>query len=324
MMRVVVTGGAGFLGSHLCEALIARGDEVICIDNFSTGLLSNIDQLLSHPRFTLVRADVAVSMSIDGPFDALAHLACPASPADYLAAPLETMAVSSACTWAALDLAHDRGARFILASTSEIYGEPLTHPQHEEDWGNVNPIGPRSVYDESKRFSEALVAAYVRTKGTNAGIVRIFNTYGPRLRPDDGRVISTFIAQALAGEPLSLFGDGSQTRSFCYVDDLIRGLLAMLDSRTIGPINLGNDGELTVRSLGELVIALTRSASLLIHRSLPEDDPTRRRPDLSRAAALLGWRPEIEIEDGLERTIEWQRSARGSEDPLVTIGVAGT
>jgi dTDP-glucose 4,6-dehydratase len=303
----VVTGGAGFLGSHLCEALIARGDEVVCVDNFSTGLLSNIDGLLSHPRFVVIRADVANEMPIDGPFDALAHLACPASPADYLATPLETMAVSSAGTWSSLDLADRQGARFVFASTSEIYGEPLNHPQHEEDWGNVNPIGPRSVYDESKRFGEALVAAYVRTKGTNAGIVRIFNTYGPRLRPNDGRVISTFIAQALAGEPLSVFGSGAQTRSFCYVDDLVRGLLAMLDSRSMGPINLGNDEEVSVSALAHAVIDLTGSTSPVVHCALPEDDPTRRRPDLSRATGLLGWRPEVPIEAGLIRTIEWQR-----------------
>jgi dTDP-glucose 4,6-dehydratase len=327
-MRTVVTGGAGFLGSHLCEALIARGDEVVCVDNFSTGQLSNIEGLLSHPKFVMIRGDVATGLSVDGSFDALAHLACPASPADYLAMPLETMAVSSAGTWSALDLADRRGARFVLASTSEIYGEPLNHPQHEEDWGNVNPIGPRSVYDESKRFSEALVAAYVRTKGTNAGIVRIFNTYGPRLRPNDGRVISTFIAQALAGEPLSVFGNGSQTRSFCYVDDLVRGLLAMIDSRHVGPINLGNDEELNVGALAQAVVDLTGSTSSVVRCSLPQGDPTRRRPDLSRAAELLGWRPEVSLEVGLMRTIEWQRSRpqvqneRRSEDRDTAIALS--
>ena len=306
--RTVVTGGAGFLGSHLCEALIARGGDVVCVDNFSTGLLSNIDELLSNPRFTLIRGDVATGVAVEGPVDALAHLACPASPRVYLAAPLETMAASSTGTWAALDLADRWGARFVLASTSEIYGEPLNHPQHEDDWGNVNPVGPRSVYDESKRFSEALVAAYVRTKGTNAGIVRIFNTYGPRLRPDDGRVISTFIAQALVGEPLRVFGSGSQTRSFCYVDDLVRGIIAMLDSRLMGPINLGNDDELSVGALARAVLELTESTSPIVHCALPENDPTRRRPDVSRAAESLGWRPEVPIEVGLARTIEWQLS----------------
>lgn len=307
MKRIVVTGGAGFLGSHLCDALIARGDEVICVDNFSTGLEENLADVHSHSRFTLRRADVSTGLDIDGHVDAIAHLACPASPAHYLARPLETMAVGSTGTWSVLELAHRRGARFVLASTSEIYGEPVHHPQHEDDWGNVNPIGPRSVYDESKRFGEALVAAYVRTKGTNAGIVRIFNTYGPRLRPNDGRVISTFVAQALAGQPLTVFGKGHQTRSFCYVDDLVRGIVAMLDADEMGPINLGNDEELSVVALAEAVIALTGSTSTLTRCDLPEDDPTRRKPELSRAAALLGWRPEVPILVGLERTIEWQR-----------------
>lgn len=330
MRRTVVTGGAGFLGSHLCEALIARGDEVVCIDNFSTGRLSNIADLLSHPRFILTRADVSTGVDVEGPIDAVAHLACPASPTDYLAAPLETMAVSSAGTWSVLELADRWHARFVLASTSEIYGEPLNHPQHEDDWGNVNPIGPRSVYDESKRFGEALVAAYVRTKGTNAGIVRIFNTYGPRLHATDGRVISTFIAQAIAGAPLSVFGSGNQTRSFCFVDDLVKGILAMLDSNQMGPINLGNDDEISVGALAQAVIDLTGSTSSVVHCSLPVDDPTRRRPSLSRAARLLGWRPEVRIEAGLVRTIEWQRNClalvndRRVEDPKVTTTASTT
>jgi dTDP-glucose 4,6-dehydratase len=307
--RVVVTGGAGFVGSHLCRALVTRGDEVVCVDNFCTGSALNVADLLEHSGFTLQREDVSASLTVSGPVDAVAHLACPASPPDYLRLPLETLAVGSRGTDLALGLAEAHGARFVLASTSEVYGDPLVHPQVETYWGNVNPVGPRSVYDESKRFSEALAAAHRRAKDTNVGIVRIFNTYGRWMRPDDGRVVSNFIVQALAGQPLTIYGNGSQTRSICYVEDLVRGLVAMLDSDVPGPVNLGNPVELTVLELAQLVLKLTGSASLIVHRPLPVDDPTRRRPDITLARELLGWAPEVSPEQGLAQTIEWFAAA---------------
>lgn len=304
-MRVVVTGGAGFLGSHLCAQLLDRGDSVTCVDNFSTGLRANVEPLLARPGFDLVRADVSEPFVVDGVVDAVAHLASPASPPDYHRLPLETLAVGSRGTENALKLAAGAGARFIVASTSEVYGDPLIHPQVEGYWGNVNPIGPRSVYDESKRFAEAISAAYARTVGVNVGIVRIFNTYGPRMRADDGRVVSTFISQALNGDPITIYGDGSQTRSFCFVDDLVRGLIAMLDSRELGPINLGNPAERTMLELAHQVIDLLGSSSDIEHHPLPVDDPTRRRPDITRAIDRLGWSPRVELESGLKQTIEW-------------------
>ncbi|MGI5373122.1 UDP-glucuronic acid decarboxylase family protein [Streptomyces sp. CA-251387] len=304
-MRVAVTGGGGFLGSHLCEALLRRGDEVVCLDDFSTGDAVNIAPYLDDPAFTLVQGDVSRSVRVPGPVDAVAHLASPASPADYLARPLETLAAGSRGTENALCLAERHDARFVLASTSEVYGDPEEHPQDETYWGHVNPIGPRSVYDEAKRFSEALTQAYRTHHGVDTGIVRIFNTYGPRMRPHDGRVVSSFIVQALAGEPLTVYGGGKQTRSFCYVDDLIRGIVAMLDCAEAGPVNLGNPVELTVLELAELVLRLTGATTEIQFHPLPVDDPTRRRPVIARARERLDWCPEVDIEEGLRRTVAW-------------------
>jgi dTDP-glucose 4,6-dehydratase len=313
-MHVVVTGGGGFLGTHLCEALLRRGDTVWCLDNFSTSSPENIAHLRSHPGFRPVRTDVTAPFDVPAPVHVVAHLASPASPPDYDRLPLETLAVGSRGTENALRLALRRGARFLLASTSEVYGDPATHPQPEEYWGNVNPIGPRSVYDEAKRYAEALASAYRRSRGLNVGIVRIFNTYGPRMRPYDGRVVSTFIRQALEGSPLTIHGDGSQTRSFCYVDDLIRGITAMADSGCDGPVNLGNPSEYTVRELADLVLRATGSRSRIEYRPLPTDDPTHRQPVITRAREQLGWSPEISIEEGLERTIAWFADQRRQPD----------
>jgi dTDP-glucose 4,6-dehydratase len=307
-MRVMVTGGCGFLGSHLCDALIARGDSVVCLDNLSTGRIENIFHLLKHPRFEFTQCDVSDGITVDGKVDTVAHLACPASPPDYLRLPLETLSVGSSGTNHALRLAEANGARFLLASTSEVYGDPVMHPQPEEYWGNVNPIGPRSVYDEAKRFGEALATAYASARGVNVGIVRIFNTYGPRMSPSDGRVVTNFIVQALRDEPITIYGDGSQTRSFCYVDDLIRGLVMMLDSTEPGPINLGNPEEFSIRDFAELVLRLTGSASSLVYLPLPQDDPARRRPVITRARERIGWRPEVPVSEGMAQTIQWMRS----------------
>jgi dTDP-glucose 4,6-dehydratase len=302
--RVAVLGGAGFLGSHLCDRLVARGDEVVCVDDFSTGRRANVAHLLGNPAFTLVEADVSTSVPVDGSLDAVCHLASPASPPDYLARPLATLAVGSEGTRLALELAERNHARFLLASTSEVYGDPAVHPQPESYWGNVNPVGPRSVYDEAKRFSEALTFAHHRSRGTDVGVVRIFNTYGPRLRTDDGRVVSNFLAQALRGDPLTVYGDGSQTRSLCYVDDEVGGLVAMLDASVTGPVNLGNPDEYTVLELARTVIELTGSTSTIVHRPLPTDDPARRRPDISLARQLLRWEPTTPLAVGLARTAE--------------------
>jgi dTDP-glucose 4,6-dehydratase len=304
-MRVLVTGGAGFVGSNLCEFLLDRGDTVVCVDNLSTGRLENIDGFLLHPRFTFFNADVVEGIGLDGPVHAIAHLASPASPPDYHRLPLETLAVGSRGTENVLKLARAKGARFVLASTSEVYGDPQIHPQVEEYWGNVNPIGPRSVYDEAKRYAEAVSFAYLRHHDVNVGVVRIFNTYGPRMRANDGRVVSTFVVQALCEQPMTIYGDGTQTRSFCYVDDLVRGLAAMLDSDEVGPVNLGNPNEFTVAELATLVIEHTGTTSTIDLQPLPIDDPTRRRPDISRAETRLGWRPQVALVDGLRRTIAW-------------------
>lgn len=301
----MVTGGAGFLGSHLCEALLARGDEVVCVDNLSTGRRDNLAGLDRRPGFEFLCADVCEGVDVTGPVDAVVHLASPASPPEYLRRPLETLAAGSRGTEAAIRLAADHDARFLLASTSEVYGDPLLHPQPESYWGNVNPIGPRSVYDEAKRFAEALTMAYHRARQVNVGIVRIFNTYGPRLRAGDGRVVSNFVTQALAGDSLTVYGDGSQTRSFCYVDDLVRGLVAMLDADATGPMNLGNPVECTVATLARLVLELTGSSSAVVTLPLPIDDPARRRPDISVARQGLGWEPAIDLRLGLSRTIDW-------------------
>ncbi|MCU0309416.1 MAG: SDR family oxidoreductase [Acidimicrobiales bacterium] len=302
MARVVVTGGAGFLGSHLCDALRDRGDEVVAVDNLVTGSMRNVEHRLDDPGFTFVRHDVTIHIEVPGPVDAVLHLASPASPVDYLELPIQTLKVGSLGTHNALGLALAKGARFLLASTSEVYGDPVVHPQPETYWGNVNPIGPRGVYDEAKRFAEALTLAYHRTHGLEVRIVRIFNTYGPRMRAADGRVVSNFVVQALTGEPLTVYGDGHQTRSFCYVDDEVRGLLALLDGEHTGPINIGNDGEFTMAELAELVLAVTGSSSPIEYRPLPVDDPKQRRPDLTLARTLLGWEPTVALADGLAST----------------------
>jgi len=307
-MRVAVTGGAGFLGSHLCDALLARGDEVVCLDNLSTGRIDNIAHLIGHPGFVFTRCDVSEGIRVDSKVEAVAHFASAASPPDYLRMPLETLAVGSRGTEHALRLAEGSGARFLLASTSEIYGDPAVHPQAEEYWGNVNSVGPRSVYDEAKRFAEALTTAYGNARGVNVGIIRIFNTYGPRMSPADGRVVTNFITQALNDEPITIYGDGTQTRSFCYVDDLIRGIVAMLDSGEPGPVNLGNPEEFTIGDFARLVLEVTGSASVIEYRPLPQDDPTRRRPVITRAKERLNWQPEIPVAVGVARMTKWLRA----------------
>jgi dTDP-glucose 4,6-dehydratase len=311
MARVVVTGGAGFLGSHVCDRLIDRGDEVVCVDNLITGSKDNIDHLAANPRFTFVQHDVSRHIEVDGPVDAVMHLASPASPADFERIPIQILKVGGLGTHNALGLAKEKEARFFLASTSEVYGDPLVHPQPESYWGNVNPIGPRGVYDEAKRFAEAMAMAYRRAHEVEVRIVRIFNTYGPRMRPDDGRVVSNFITQALRDEPITVYGDGSQTRSFTYVADQVAGQLALLGSEVEGPVNIGNDVECTMVELAQLVLELTGSSSELSFRPLPSDDPTRRRPDLTRARNELGWAPATPLRDGLVPTIEYFRSALG-------------
>lgn len=307
-MRAVVTGGAGFLGSHLCEALLARGNEVICLDNFLTGSPDNVAHLMPDARFRLVRADITDYVHIGGPVDLILHFASPASPLDYLQLPIETLKVGSIGTLHALGLARDKSARLILASTSEVYGDPQIHPQPESYWGHVNPVGPRGVYDEAKRFGEALTLAYRNTHQVDTGIVRIFNTFGPRMRPKDGRAIPNFIRQALAGDPVTVAGDGLQTRSICYVDDLVAGILAMALSAHAGPINIGNPHEISMLDLATWIITLTDSTSTIEHIDRPVDDPTVRQPDTTRAQELLGWEPKVSVEEGLRRTIAWFRS----------------
>ncbi|MDR2986168.1 MAG: SDR family oxidoreductase [Nocardiopsaceae bacterium] len=307
-MRVLITGGAGFLGSHLCDALCDRGDTVVCVDDLSTGRRDNIEHLIGRPTFEFAEGDVAAELDVPGPFDVVAHLASPASPPAYLRLPLQTLAVGSSGTENALQLAERDDARFVLTSTSEVYGDPQVHPQPEDYWGNVNPVGPRSVYDEAKRFAEAMTSAYRRARGVNTGIVRIFNTYGPRMSAFDGRIVTNFVRQALSGEPLTVYGDGSQTRSFCYVDDLIRGIVAMIDSTDPGPINLGNPEEFTVEEFARLVLSITGSASVIEYRQLPTDDPARRRPAIDLAATRLGWQPVIPVEEGVRRTVDWFRT----------------
>jgi dTDP-glucose 4,6-dehydratase len=305
--RAVVTGGAGFLGSHLCDRLLAEGIEVVCIDNLLTGSLANIDHLFGRPGFTFVKHDVTNYIHVPGRVDFVLHFASPASPVDYLELPIQTLKVGSLGTHKALGLAQAMGARFLLASTSEVYGDPLVHPQPESYWGNVNPVGPRGVYDEAKRFAEAITMAYHRFHGVSTRIVRIFNTYGPRMRARDGRVVPAFACQALAGEPLTVFGDGSQTRSFCYVDDLIEGVVRVLFSELHEPVNIGNPAEMTVLQFAEAIRRLTGNNVPIEYRPLPVDDPKVRQPDITRARRLLGWEPKVEVEDGLRRTIDWCR-----------------
>jgi dTDP-glucose 4,6-dehydratase len=304
-VRLVVTGGAGFLGSHICEALVARGDHVVAVDSLLTGSVENIAHLFGEEGFVFVEHDVTNFVHVSGPVDAVMHFASPASPVDYLEHPIKTLKVGSLGTHKTLGLAKDKGARYMLASTSEVYGDPKVHPQTEDYWGHVNPVGPRGVYDEAKRFAEAMTMAYQRAHGVDTRIVRIFNTYGPRMRPHDGRVVSNFLVEALAGKPLTVYGDGTQTRSFCYVDDEVRGILALLDSDHVGPVNIGNPNEFTVLELAQLVLRITGSASEIAYEPLPVDDPTQRQPDISLARQVLGWEPEIALEEGLRRTAQW-------------------
>ena len=310
-MRLLVTGAAGFLGSHLCDRLLTLDHTVVGMDNLITGNPANLAHLANHPGFRFVRQDVTTFIDVAGPLDGVLHFASPASPIDYLEYPIPTLKVGALGTHNTLGLAKAKGARFLLASTSEVYGDPLVHPQPETYWGNVNPVGPRGVYDEAKRFAEAITMAYHRYHGLDTRIVRIFNTYGPRMRPDDGRVVSNFIAQALRGEPLTVYGDGSQTRSFCYVDDLIDGIVRMFERGTDEPTNLGNPHEFTVHQLAERVLALTGSRSPIVQRPLPVDDPRVRRPDITRARATLEWEPRVPLDDGLRRTIEYLRGIVG-------------
>jgi len=304
-MRTIVTGGAGFLGSHLCELFLAEGHDVLAIDNFLTGRRENIAHLESNPRFKLLEHNISTPVTVDGPVDNILHFASPASPIDYLQLKIQTMKVGSLGTHNALGLAKAKGARFLIASTSEVYGDPLVHPQTEDYWGNVNPIGPRGVYDEAKRFAEALTMAYHRTHGVKTRIVRIFNTYGPRMRPNDGRAVCTFISQALKGENLTVAGDGSQTRSFCYVSDLVAGIRKLLASDEVYPVNIGNPHEITVLQLAKEILELTGSKSKIVFIERPQDDPGRRRPDITKAKTLLKWEPKVDRIDGLKKTIEY-------------------
>ncbi|HEY3279573.1 MAG TPA: UDP-glucuronic acid decarboxylase family protein [Gemmatimonadales bacterium] len=306
-MRILVTGAAGFLGSHLCDRLLALDHTVVGMDNLLTGAPANLAHLEHHRAFTFIRHDVSTWIDVPGPVDGILHFASPASPIDYLEYPIPTLKVGALGTHNALGLAKAKNARFLLASTSEVYGDPLVHPQPESYWGNVNPVGPRGVYDEAKRFAEAMTMAYHRYHRLDTRIVRIFNTYGPRMRPNDGRVVSNFIVQALCGAPLTMYGDGSQTRSFCYVDDLIEGIVALFERGTSEPTNLGNPHEFTVRQLAERVIALTGSDSPIVERPLPEDDPKVRQPDIAFARRTLGWEPRVALDEGLGRTIDYFR-----------------
>jgi dTDP-glucose 4,6-dehydratase len=302
MPTSLVTGGAGFLGSHLCKALLAKGHRVICLDNLETGSLANIEDL-PDDSFSFLHHDVSEPITIDEPLDFVYHLAALASPIDYMRLPLHSLKTGSYGTHHALGVAKWKRARVLLASTSEVYGDPEVHPQPETYWGNVNPIGPRGVYDEAKRYAEALTMAYHRQQGVDTAIVRIFNTYGPKMRPNDGRAIPNFLSQALAEKPLTVYGDGSQTRSFCYVDDLIRGLVLLAESGEHLPVNIGNPGEYTILQLAEAVLAATGSPSQILYEALPVDDPQVRQPDITRARQILGWQPEIELDEGLRRTL---------------------
>jgi len=312
-VRVLITGAAGFLGSHLCDRFLDEGHDVVGLDNFITGHPDNLAHLMGSDRFRFVRHDISTYTYIDGPLDGVLHFASPASPIDYLELPIETLKVGSLGTHNALGLAKAKGARFFIASTSEVYGDPLVHPQKEDYWGNVNPVGPRSVYDEAKRFSEAITMAYHTFHGLDTRIVRIFNTYGPRMRPRDGRVVSNFIVQALNNEPLTVYGDGSQTRSFCYATDEVDGIYKLFMNGDSNPTNIGNPDEYTVKQLAELVVELTGTKAPIIYEPLPKDDPKVRKPDISRARAMLGWEPKVYVRDGLARTIEYFQQHLGSQ-----------
>jgi dTDP-glucose 4,6-dehydratase len=307
MARILITGGAGFIGSHLCERFLDEGDDVICMDNFRTGSPDNIAHLFQNRRFMFIEQDVTTYIYVKGTLDAILHFASPASPVDYLELPIPTLKVGSLGTHKALGLAKEKGARFLLASTSEVYGDPQVHPQPEEYWGNVNPIGPRGVYDEAKRFAEAITMAYHRAHGVETRITRIFNTYGPRMRLRDGRVVPNFIAQALRNEPLTVYGEGSQTRSFCFVSDLVEGIVRLLRSNYSDPVNVGNPTETTILEFARRIKSLTGSKSEIVHEPLPVDDPKQRKPDISRARRLLGWEPKVLLDDGLKRTIDFFR-----------------
>ena len=308
MPRTLITGGAGFLGSHLSDRFIAEGHEVICVDNFITGNPDNVAHLVGHERFHLIEHDITNFIYVEGPLDYIMHFASPASPIDYLRLPIQTLKVGALGTHKALGLAKAKGARLLLASTSEVYGDPQVHPQPEDYWGNVNPVGLRGVYDEAKRFAEALTMAYHRYHGVETRIVRIFNTYGPRMRLDDGRALPTFMSQALRGEPITVFGDGSQTRSFCYVDDLVEGIYRLLMSDEAEPVNVGNPEEISIKGFAEEVIRLTGSESELSFKDLPQDDPKIRQPDLTRARAILDWAPRVPRSEGLKRTLDYFQS----------------
>ena len=309
-MRVVITGGAGFLGSHLCERFLRDGHEVVCIDSLLTGSVDNIAHLQKE-NFVFIRYDVTNYLFVDGPVDAILHFASPASPIDYIKFPIQTLKVGSLGTHKALGLAKAKGAKFLLASTSEVYGDPLVHPQTEDYWGNVNPIGPRGVYDEAKRFAEALVMAYHRSHGLDTRIIRIFNTYGPRMRINDGRVVPAFCSQAITGQPITIFGDGKQTRSFCYVDDLVEGIVRLLNSNYNEPVNIGNPRELSMLEFAEIIIKMTGADVPLVYEPLPENDPKTRRPNIALAQKLLGWEPKISLEEGLVKTIPYFREKLG-------------
>jgi dTDP-glucose 4,6-dehydratase len=304
-MRILVTGGAGFLGSHLAERLLAEGHEVIAMDNLITGTTDNIAHLAGNERFSFIHHNVTNYIYLKGDLDAILHFASPASPVDYLELPIQTLKVGSLGTHNALGLALAKGARFLLASTSEVYGDPLVHPQTEDYWGHVNPIGPRGVYDEAKRFAEAMTMAYHRTHGVQTRIVRIFNTYGPRMRLNDGRVVPNFMSQALRGKPLTVYGDGSQTRSFCFVTDLVDGIYRLLLSDEVEPVNIGNPTEITIREFAERINALTGNRAGIRYEPLPKDDPRQRQPDISKAKRIHGWSPQVELQQGLEKTVAW-------------------
>jgi len=310
-MRVLITGGAGFIGSHLCDRFLTEGHEVVCLDNLLTGSTDNIAHLAGNRRFSFIHHDVTNYIFVQGKIDAILHFASPASPVDYQNFPIQTLKVGSLGTHKALGLAKEKKARFLLASTSEVYGDPLTHPQSEDYWGNVNPIGPRGVYDEAKRFAEAMTMAYHRYHGVDTRIARIFNTYGPRMRLNDGRVVPNFICQALRGEDLTVYGDGAQTRSFCYIDDLVEGIVRLLFSPETEPVNLGNPGEFTILDFARMILELTGARSRVLHNPLPVDDPQVRKPDIARGRATLGWSPKVELREGIQKTIPYFQKKLG-------------